>query len=225
MEKKRKTKMKVKSILYDVISGSIGSITGAMGLGGAYFKEKSNPTNPSTALQKIIRDAMIAANNAWLGLSVAIKDEWNEYGKTLSYTNSTGHIVKQNGWTAFNASYILMVQGGMAITQIVLAPPTTSGYLTSPVIETELNAGVWNVANKSGIEMQMSVFVSPKERNTINTNTKGYQFEDNANLVADALIPLNATIEDGRFFIRARRIELNGAMSQESLIKVDLAAL
>ncbi|MCK5608752.1 hypothetical protein KAR91_43140, partial [Candidatus Pacearchaeota archaeon] len=71
--------MKVKSILYETISGSIGTITGAMGLGGAYFKEKPIPTNPQTELQKVVRDAMKAANGAWLALDVSIKELWNIY--------------------------------------------------------------------------------------------------------------------------------------------------
>lgn len=217
--------MKVKSTLYEVISGSIGTITGAMGLGGAYFKEKTSPNNPQSANQLIIRDAMKNANTAWGLVAVSVKEAWNEYAKTMSYINSTGHTVKQTGWTAFNASYVLMTQGGMNVAPLSLAAPTTAGYLTSPSIEVELNVDHYEVVNKSVITMQISAFISPKEKNTINTNTKGYSFVGNASLATDAGIALDPTVEDGRYFVRARRIEIDGGMSNETVITSDLAAI
>ena len=163
--------MKVKSTLYETISGSIGSLTGAMGLGGAYLKEKTSPNNPQSAAQIIIRDAMKNANIAWTATTVAVKEAWEVYAKTLTYINSTGHTVKQTGWTAFGASYVLMTQGGMATAVLATGAPATTGYLTSPSIAIELNGTVFMIANKAITTIQMSVFISPKLKNTINTNT------------------------------------------------------
>jgi hypothetical protein len=73
--------------------------------------------------------------------------------------------------------------------------------------------------------MQLSVYVSPKVKNTINTNTLGYSFVDNEQLATDASIALPANVEDGRFFIRARRIEADGGMSLDTKIKSDLVAI
>lgn len=219
--------MKVKSILYEVISGSVGSLTGAMGLGGAYLKEKPSPNNPQTALQVVIRDAMKNANSAWLVLDVAVKELWNIYGKTLTYTNSTGHIVKQTGWTAFNASFVLMTQAGMSVAALSVSPPTTTGYLTSPSFDVVADVGgtFYGVITTSVIDMQISIFTSPLEKNTINTNTKGYRFQGNQLMNPSSQMNLNADIQGGRFFFKARRIELDGGMSLETVITKDLVTL
>ena len=219
--------MKVKSILYETISGSIGTVTGAMGLGGAYLKEKPQPNNPQSDLQVIIRNAMKEANAAWLALDVAVKELWNVYGKTLTYTNSTGHIVKQTGWTAFNASYVLMTQASMVIAPLLVAAPLTSNYLTSPSIITGTDVGgtFYFVTIEGVVSMQISLFTSPKEKNTINTNTKGYQYTDNQLIAPGAQIDLDPSVQDGRYFFKARRIEADGSMSKETVLKQDLPAL
>lgn len=217
--------MKVKSTLYETISGSIGSITGAMGLGGAYFKEKVSPNNPQSAQQIIIRNAMKNANIAWASMTVNAKELWEAYAETLTYTNSTGHIVKQTGWTAFGASYVLMSQGGMTLAPLLISAPATIGYITSPSVVIELNGPNYMIVNKAITTVQMSVFISPNLKNTINTNTRGYVFVGNELVVTDAGIDLPVSVQDGRYFARARRIEVDGGMSLETVIKQDLASI
>lgn len=217
--------MKFGSILNDKVSGSVGSIVGAMGSGGKHFRTKIKPHKHTNIKQEGLNQSMREANIAWQGMTTEARETWEVYGKSLIHTNATGHLVKQTGWTAFNGAYILLRQANKSIDPLLNQAPLNKGYLEAPEGVFTALATRYRFTFTSLERMQFSTYISPKFKNTINTNRFSYYWYRNNNIVAGQRFGLPFEVQDGRFFIKLKRIEPDGSMSLENVYKEDFALL
>lgn len=208
--------MKIKSRLFDEASGSIGNITAANGLGGLYFKDKPNPINPNTANQRVVRNALAAAVTAWGLLPLAIRQEWDEYGKTCSHTNQTGYKVVLNGWNAFSRAFVGMTQAGISTATIITGRPANDGYHAQPILalSTDGGDGLLTVQNTSGVENQVIVYVGKTTRATINNYGGSFNYDVDGVLADDATLKTTKETANGRNWVRSQAVTNDGQMSR-----------
>lgn len=79
------------SILAD-IRGSIGGSVYSRNRSGAIIRNRTNPINPNTAAQSIVRSRMADAANAFGLLSAADQTLWNDYAQLVPSFNSLGEM-------------------------------------------------------------------------------------------------------------------------------------
>lgn len=112
--------MKFKSEVITQASGSIGGVTYAHNQGGLYRRARSIPTNPNTALQQVIREAMLSAHIAWKALTEAVRNEWKAYAAATEVVGPLGDPINIGGLAMFLRQFIHRAQCGVA--QITTAP-------------------------------------------------------------------------------------------------------
>ncbi len=216
--------MKIKSRLFDEASGSIGNVTAANGLGGLYFKNKPNPSNPKTAAQTVVRNALSAANTAWNAASEAVRASWQAYGATCSHTNQTGAIVTLNGWNAFSRAFVVFSQAGQATAPLSAAAPAGAGYLSEAVVslESDGDGGLVSVTNDSGAAATLVIYVGKGTRNTINNYGGSFNFNVLAE-VADNGSTATTTAQVGdKAWIRLQSIKADGQMSRGAILSTPI---
>ena len=83
-------------------SGKIGGHVASRNRGGAYFRTKVTPVNPSTSFQQAIRSRLTSISQAWKALTEAQRKAWNaavgDYAKTDVFgdlRNPTGFNLHQ----------------------------------------------------------------------------------------------------------------------------------
>lgn len=214
--------MKVISQLYDEASGSIGNLTAASGNGGQYFKQKSNPRNPNTAYQQVVRNALAGANSAWMGMSVAVRETWETWAGTLTSDNILGTAITVSGWSAFAGSYVLMTQASLPTATIIAGAPATAGYASSSNITINADNDVLNVVSTDATVRKMSVYVSTAQRKTINNYGDGYRFNVNDDVSNnDTAVTTKAVIAGKRYFVKVQVVELDGRYSKPTTTHLD----
>jgi len=174
--------MLFKSGLVTQVSGSIGGMTGSHNKGGMYFRARSLPTNPQTALQVAIRNAMTSLVNEWSGvLTAAQRAAWDVYAANTPVVNKLGDSVNRSGQQWFIGNNVPRLQAGFA--SIDDAPTNFNrGDFTDPsmaVSEATQNASItfdntdaW--ANED--DASMLVFISRPQNAGVNFFKGPYQF-------------------------------------------------
>lgn len=208
--------MKIKSRLYEVISGSIGDITGAMGLGGAYFKNKPRPSNPQTANQTVVRNALSTANTAWLGLTSGVRAEWEQYGSTCSHTNQTGATVTLTGWNAFSRAFVIMTQAGIPTNSLQARRPENDGYASNPVLDLSKDEAddFLTATNKSGASVQLILYVGAITRSTINNYGGSFNYNVDGVVADNATLKTTKAVASGRNWLRSQAVTNDGQASR-----------
>lgn len=165
--------MKFKSALMTQVSGSIGGMTGSHNKGGMYFRGRSIPTNPQTAFQTAVRNALTSLVNAWSGtLTQAQRDAWDVYAINTPTTNALGDTVTRSGQQEYIGANIPRLQAGMS--PVDDAPTVFNrGEFTDPTIAID-------TAND---EVDVSF-----------DNTDAWANEDDASMVVFASRPQNAGV-------------------------------
>ncbi len=83
--------MKFSSTIYAAVSGSIGGITYAHNQGGMYARARAVPTNPNTAQQQVMRNAMGNLTTAWLTvLTAAQRTGWSTFAANVPVLDALG---------------------------------------------------------------------------------------------------------------------------------------
>lgn len=83
--------MKFSSQIYTAVSGSIGGVTYAHNQGGMYARGRAVPTNPNTAQQQVMRNAMGALTTAWLSVLTALqRTGWSTFAANVPLTDALG---------------------------------------------------------------------------------------------------------------------------------------
>lgn len=87
-----------KSQLVTQVSGSVGGTTYAHTKSGMYMRGRGIPTNPQTARQSQIRDAMSMYSAMWSTvLTQAQRDAWNQYAEAVLVANALGDQIQISG--------------------------------------------------------------------------------------------------------------------------------
>lgn len=107
-----------KSPLLSQASGSLAGSVFSHNQGGMYMRARATPTNPNTAPQQAVRDAMRNAVFAWSNtLNDLQRETWNTYAFNTPTFNRLGEATHKTGQQMFIRGYVPRAQAA-------LAPPT-----------------------------------------------------------------------------------------------------
>lgn len=207
--------MKVKSVLFDKASGSIGGITAAGGQGGTYFKDKPLPFNPDTTLQQAVRAALSDANVAWSNLTTAVRALWTEYGKTCIRKNQVGFDVTLNGWNAFARVYVPFKQATVAVAPLLLARPAGNGYAALPALSLayDSTAAAVQATNTGDESVDLLVYKGVPSKETINNYGGSFKYSLKVSIAAGATASIDTAPTEGRNWYRFQSYTSDGQFS------------
>jgi hypothetical protein len=138
--------MLFKSPIFSQASGSIGGTTFAHNRGGMYTRNRVIPTDPQTALQVAVRNAMKSLAAYWSStLDAGQRAAWADYAANVAMTNRLGDQVFLTGQQHFLRSNVARVQAGLSIIE---DGPTVYdlGTFTPPAISQVSVASDINIA-------------------------------------------------------------------------------
>lgn len=107
--------MKTVGAMLGQMSGSFGGITASHNRGGAYFRQRVVPTNPSTTRQANVRGYMSAAVSAWGALTDAVRAGWETYAANTPTTDSMGQTLVLTGQQIFIRAFVTLAMSGVAV--------------------------------------------------------------------------------------------------------------
>jgi len=117
--------------------GKIGGHVASRNRGGAYFRTKVTPVNPSTIYQQESRNLMASRSQAWRALTQTQRDAWNAAVDDFQRTDIFGDIRKPSGQNLFVLININRINSGAAA---LLIPPVPTA--PPPVIATSATIAV-----------------------------------------------------------------------------------
>lgn len=122
------------------ISGSIAGTTYSHNKGGAYIRNRSIPTNPSSSAQMQARANLASVSTDWQNLTTAQRLAWEEWARQNPITNALGDTILKTGHQSFVGlnSRILLDSGTQILVPPVVARP--DGFLTA-VQDGDIGAG------------------------------------------------------------------------------------
>lgn len=96
-------------------SGKQGGIVWSHNASGPYVRNRAIPTNPNTARQVAVRNAMRSISIAWdLILTQVQRDAWNVYAANVSWQNRLGRTITLTGINHFIRCNVPRVVSGIA---------------------------------------------------------------------------------------------------------------
>jgi hypothetical protein len=129
--------MLFKGTIIGPASGSIAGITASHNQGGQYFRNRSVPTNPGTAFQGVVRNAMATLTSRWQnGLTTAQREAWAVYAANVPVINKLGDPINLNGLNMYVRCNIPRIQAGLGI--VDPGPTVYSLASLSPIAATGL---------------------------------------------------------------------------------------
>lgn len=171
--------MLFKSQLLTQASGSLGGITFAHNKGGMYTRARSIPTNPQTAFQAEVRNAMTASVNRWTSvLTAAQRLKWNIYGENTPTTNKLGDTITLSGQQWYNACNVTR---GQALAKI---PGQVTGLTLVDTGPTIYNRGDFTTPTSVSIDLTSGFSMEID-------NTDDWANEDNAVMLVFQGTPQN----------------------------------
>ncbi len=129
--------MKYKSALTTQASGSIDGLTASHNRGGRYFRARAIPTDPATAFQIVMRNALATFSQRWANvLTPAERAAWDLYGVNVPVVDVQGDPINLTGQQWYIGSNSPRQQADIANLGIIDAGPTnfTRAGLTQPSI-------------------------------------------------------------------------------------------
>jgi hypothetical protein len=214
--------MKIKNKLFDEASGSIGGFTFAGSQGGMYMKNKSNPKNPNTAKQQIVRSAMSSANSKWHTMTTAQREVWDKWGGTLEKEDILGNKVDISGWSAFAGAFILATRASLDLSAIGANTSIKAGYYSIGSLNVVQGSSKLQVASGIPTGSLVLVFVSPVVEQTINNFGGTYEYVNKGITKNTARMDVQAKVPAGkRVFVKLVGQETGGRYSESRYFKVD----
>lgn len=119
--------MKYKSALLTTGSGKIRGIVASHNRGGQYFRGLTIPTNPNTAQQQAVRNAMSSLQVLFASLTTLQRTGWATYAAATPVTDALGDSITLTAQQMFVKCNTLRLQAGVAA---ISAPPVTGGLIT-----------------------------------------------------------------------------------------------
>lgn len=158
--------MKYTSAIASTGSGSMGGATASRNKGGQYFRRRAMPTNPASAFQTVVRNAVSQFSNAWSNiLTQANRDAWSTYAANVNWTDSLGQSIKLSGNQMYIRSNTPRQQAGLTsvsagptnFTLAALTIPTIAGVAsTSIATVTYTNTDSWATAVGGSLMLRFS---------------------------------------------------------------------
>lgn len=132
--------MLFKSGVISSASGSVGGWTFSHNRGGQYIRARSIPTDPGTAPQQGMRNAMATLVSAWVEtLTQAQRDTWETYATNVALSNPFGDARYVTGLNMFVRSNAMLIKLGLSqknsapsIFDLGTATPMTIDSVTAP---------------------------------------------------------------------------------------------
>lgn len=107
--------MKLKSALIAQGSGSIAGSVFSHNRGGMYIRNRSIPTNPSSAFQQVVRNAMGQLSARWGSVLTQVqRDAWTTYANNVPLVDTLGDSRAVTGQNQYNRSNVPRLQAGIA---------------------------------------------------------------------------------------------------------------
>ncbi len=166
--------MLFKPLLGTQQSGSVGGITASHNSGGAYWRQRSTPTNPNSPQQAAVRQIMADLVSLWLNTLTAIqRATWDLYAFNVPLINRLGDPINVSGLNMYCRTNVPLLQS--AGTRVDTAPGVFNlGDFTQPTFALDEAADEIDVtftdtddwANED--DAAMLVFAS--RPNTLSTN-------------------------------------------------------
>lgn len=212
--------MQIGSKLYDKAGGSLGMITAAGSKGINYLKMKPKQRQRNTQRQQFIKNTIAEANHIWSRATEAQRAAWGEYGKTLTKTNSTGHLVIYTGLNAFSRAYVLFEQIRESSEDLIYEVPRNKGYIQSPELRLTgaTNLESIRIINTSSQNFRIVIYIGKPTKETINHYKSGYKYHTATYIGGGS----DATIQRARFigknWYRFISYETDGAISKEVIL-------
>jgi len=127
--------MKYKSPLMSQASGSLAGITASHNKGGAYFRQRSTPTNPNTPWQQAVRASINQLSNLWSnGLDAGQRASWDAYALAVVIMDTLGEPIYPTGINHYIRSNVPRLQAGLP--RVDTAPSIyNTGEFTAPSFE------------------------------------------------------------------------------------------
>jgi len=98
------------------MAGSIAGNTYARNRSGNYVRARTVPTNPNTARQQTIRNALALLTARWSQtLTVDQRTAWELYASNLLMTNRLGEAVHITGFNHYLRSNLILQQSGLTL--------------------------------------------------------------------------------------------------------------
>lgn len=205
--------MKIRSAFLTEMSGKLGGAVGSTARGGIqYLRKLVIPSNPSTALQTAIRNAVSSASAVWASVLTEEQQEawWDlaegsQTGKSLFskvnqpriYAQNTGRTVKSSGGAPTNPLTYLAdppetfaaVFGGVVIT----ADASANTLILPSILGTE----TWRVGSTADAPSIIYVFASAEQNSSRFSRQHPYQLVkaivfENTTTVTPAAIDMDA---------------------------------
>lgn len=114
--------MKFSSLVYAAVSGSVGGLVYSHNQGGMYTRARAVPTNPNTAFQQVMRNAVSQLTAAWATvLTAANRTAWATFAQNVYLLDALGQARTIPPLSWYIKANSLRIQSGLTI---VNAGPT-----------------------------------------------------------------------------------------------------
>lgn len=214
--------MKIKNKLFDEASGSIGGFTFAGSQGGMYMKTKSNPKNPNSSKQRLVRNAMASATVKWRTMTSAQRKVWDNWGSTLEKQDILGNKVEISGWSAFAGAFILTKRGDLYNETVGANTSIKSGYMSIGTLNAVQGTTKLQITNSVAVPEATLVFVSPVVDQTINNFGGTYDYSRNGIAKNTARLDVQDKVPAGkRVFVKLVGLQSGGRYSKPRYFTVD----
>lgn len=131
--------MKGLPLLLTSMSGSLGGLTFSHNAGGPYVRQRSNPTQPNTPQQSLLKAFFGALATAWRAtLTAAQRDDWDLYAAATPLIDKLGQEFFPSGLNMFIRGNTGLLQNGAVL--VIEGPPTAGLPTMTPPACTGVDA-------------------------------------------------------------------------------------
>lgn len=116
--------------------GKSGSIVFSRNKGGAYIRTLVKPTNPDTLAQRRARNAFATAVTGWSGLSIAIRQNYQNFATNVFQPQDAVNNGQYSGYQAYNSirQQIVRANSTIGLNPVITPnPPGSPAVFTSVV--------------------------------------------------------------------------------------------
>lgn len=221
--------MKFSSNLLAQASGSLAGTVFSHNKGGMYVRNRSIPTNPATAAQQNVRNALKQLTTGWADLTAAQRLAWSTYATNVPILNKLGAArpipalamyLRCNSPRLANDGPTAVVPDGPTIYSLATFTIPTISVTANHIVLAYTNTDDWAIAD-GGF---MYLYVSKPQNQTINFFKGPYNFL--GEIAGDTMTPPTSphtfsglTLVTGvRYFVRINVTNADGRLSSSALI-------
>ena len=122
-------------------SGAVDGLIAARNAGGAYFRNRTTPTDPNTSRQVQMRNALGDAYAAWIALTPNQRAVWESYARSIDRTNRVGDKRHNSGWNEYVRAFTYRRYADTAF-GIGITTSLTTIVLPQPSVQTPMSLAI-----------------------------------------------------------------------------------